>query len=61
MPEPARPPTTLFDWRQICPEDVLRPFPAVAGKGRGKPLEEAMVEAARNLRDKRLTPEEEVT
>lgn len=44
---PARSPTRLFDWREICPDDVARPFPALAGSGRGEPLD--VVEARRKL------------
>lgn len=53
---PARPPTRLFDWKLICPDDVARPFPAVVGVGRGKPIEGAR--KARKVREADLTPEE---
>lgn len=46
--------TQLFDWKKVCAEDVARPFPPVAGRGRGKPLEEAMKEASRRAQEKRL-------
>lgn len=49
-----------FDYQQVCPQDLARPFPAVAGKGRGKPLAEA-VEAARKLQGKDLTKPETAT
>lgn len=45
----ARPPTQLFDWRVTCPEDVARPFPPIAGPGRGTTLAE--VEARRKMGD----------
>lgn len=51
-----------LDWRRDCPRDVGRPFPAVVGKGRGKPLtEEAIREARRKLQGRRLTPEAEAS
>lgn len=46
---PARSPTRLFDWQKACPEDVARPFPALAGSGRGEPLD--VVEARRKMGD----------
>lgn len=45
-----------FDWKKVCADDVARPFPPIAGRGRGKPLEEAMKEASRRVQEKRLTP-----
>ena len=56
---PARPTTTLFDWKATCPADVVRPFPAVIGKGRGSELTDAAIrEARRKLQGRQLTPEE---
>lgn len=51
---------TPFDWRRICPDDVGRRFPAVIGKGRGRPLTDAEIrEARRKLQGRKLTPEGE--
>ena len=47
-----------FDWERICAADLTRPYPAVAGKGRGRPLSEA--EALRKLGDRRLAQEASV-
>jgi hypothetical protein len=46
-----------FDWRRDCPEDVARRrFPAIAGNGRGREVdEEAVEEARRKMRHRRLT------
>lgn len=55
----ARPPTRLFDWQRACPRDVARPFPAVAGEGRGELLAE--VEARRKMQDRALTKRAAVT
>jgi len=45
---PAQPPTRLFDWRVVCPEDVARRFPAIAGPGRGRTLVEVREERPQN-------------
>lgn len=49
-----------FDWHRDCPGDtVARRFPAVVGKGRGRPLtDKAIAEARRKLHGRGLTPEE---
>lgn len=45
-----------FDWRVDCPRDVVRAFPAVAGKGRGTIVDETAIAAARRkMQDQKLT------
>lgn len=53
---PARPPTRLFDWKRECPEDVARPFPPIAGPGRGVELD--VVVARRKMQGQQLTREQ---
>jgi len=49
MTRPVQRSTQLFDWRAICPQDVARPFPPIAGPGRGRTLAE--LETQRKLGD----------
>jgi hypothetical protein len=54
---PARPPTELFDWKRVCPDDVARVFAPIVGKGRGEELNaDAVLAARRKMRDHGLTP-----
>lgn len=52
----------IFDWREDCPKDVARPFPPVAGGGRGKVIDlETVIKINRKLRDPKLTSPERPT